>query len=298
MTVIVVALSWSWQEAEVDRLTGKISADRRDRGPGRPALAALEHALRLAGRWDAQVVAATVGPADADAMLREALAAGAARALRVETPADRFPLLPADLAASGQDRAAALAAALRERYGVPDLVLCGDRSPDRGTGSFPAFLAAALDAAQVLGVVRVEADRRGQLLVHRRLDGGRREVLRVPFPAVMSVAAGVRLRRAGLRAALETGQAAIEVTQMPAIAPARRIRVLGSGPYRPRPRELAGPSGPARRRILELTGALTERNPPAVLGPLPPGQAAEEILGYLRRHGYATAGGSSGPGVT
>ena len=56
----------------------------RDRGPGRPDLAALEHALRLAQRWDAQVVAATVGPGEAEAMLRDALAAGAAEALRVE----------------------------------------------------------------------------------------------------------------------------------------------------------------------------------------------------------------------
>jgi electron transfer flavoprotein beta subunit len=288
MTVIVAALGWSWLDAEVDPLTGTVSASPRDRGAGRSDLAALEHALRLAERWQAQVVAATVGPGEADAMLRDALAAGADEALRVE-PASRTPGLRPALLVGGPDTAAALAGALIQRYGVPDLVLCGDRSPDRGNGSFPAFLAGALDAAQALGVVRIEPTDDGKLRVHRRLDGGRREVLLVPRPAVVSVeAAGVRLRRAGLPATLASGHAVIPVASA-AKATGPRVRVLGAHPYRPRPRELAGPSGSALRRMLELTGALAERTPPTVLGPLSAGQAADELLGYLRRRGYLAA---------
>jgi electron transfer flavoprotein beta subunit len=291
MTVIVAALGWSWRETEIDPLTGAVSADPRDRGPSPSELAALEHALRLAELWDARVVAATVGPGEADAMLRDALAAGAAEALRVEPAYGAARPQAADLVGGGQDAAAALAAALRQRYGVPDLVLCGDRSADRGTGSFPAFLAAFLAAAQVLGVVLMGPEDGGVLRVHRRLDGGRREVLLVRRPAVVSVeAAGVRLRRAGLPATLASGRAAIPVARAPVATAAQRIRVLGAHPYRPRPRELAGPSGTALRRTLELTGALTERTPPTVLGPLSPGQAADELLGYLRRHGYFAAG--------
>jgi electron transfer flavoprotein beta subunit len=287
MTVIVAALSWSWRETEVDPLTGTVTADRRDRGPSRSDLAALEHALRLAERWDAQVVAATVGPAEADAMLRDALAAGAAEALRVEPASWTAGPRPAGLVGGGQESAAALAAALRWHYGVPDLVLCGDRSADRGTGSFPAFLAAALGAAQALGCVRLEPADDRALRVHRRLDGGCREVLLARRPAVVSVeAAGVRLRRAGLPATLASGHANIAVAGAPAATAAQRIRVLGAHPYRPRPRELTGPSGSALRRTLDLTGALVERTPPTVLGPLSPGQAADELLGYLRRHGY------------
>jgi len=289
MTVIVAALSWSWLDAEVDPLTGAVSADPHDRGAGRPDLAALEHALRLAERWQARVVAATVGPGEADAMLRDALAAGAAEALRVE-PASRTPGPRPAILIGGPDAAAALATALIQRYGVPDLVLCGDRSPDRGTGSFPAFLAGALNAAQALGVVRIEAEDDGKLRVHRRLDGGRREVLLVSRPAVVSVeAAGVRLRRAGLPATLASGHAVIPVASAPTAIAGPRVRVLGAHPYRPRPRELAGPSGSALRRILELTGALAERTPPTVLGPLSPGHAADELLGYLRRRGYLAA---------
>jgi electron transfer flavoprotein beta subunit len=290
MTVIVAAMGWSWQEADVDPLTGAISASPHDRGPDRADFAALEHALSLAEKWDAQVIAATVGPAEADEMLKDALAAGATGALRVEPARRSSRPRPAELVGGGQNRPAALAAALRQRYGVPDLVLCGDRSADRGTGSFPAFLAAALNAAQALGVVRLEPEGDGELRVHRRLDGGRREVLRVRCPAVVSVeAAGVRLRRAGLPETLASRRAVIPVIDAPATA-GHRVPVLGAYPYRPRPRGLPVPSGTALHRTLQLTGALAERTPPTVLGPLSPEQAADELLGYLRRRGYLAAG--------
>ncbi len=293
MPVIAVAMGWSWQQTDVDPLTGAVTADVRDRGPSRSEFAALEHALRLAERWDARVVAATVGAAEADVMLRGALAVGAAEALRVEPAAGPSGPKPGGLVGGGTAYAAALAAALHQRYGVPDLVLCGDRSADRGTGSFPAYLAVALGAAQVLGVVRMEPEGDDVLRVHRRLDGGRREVLLVRPPAVVSVeAAGVFLRRAGLPAALASGQVDIPVVHSPGTTAAQQIRLLGVHPYRPRPRELAGPSGTALHRTLELTGALVERTPPTVRGPLSPDLAADELLGYLRRHGYLAAGDS------
>jgi electron transfer flavoprotein beta subunit len=297
MPAIVAALSWSWREAEVDPLTGAVRANLRDRGPSMSDLAALEHALRLAERWDALVVAATVAPAGADEMLRDALAAGATQALRVEPARWMARPRPVGLVGGERESAAALAEALRRRYGVPDLVLCGALAADRATGSFPAFLAASLGTAQALGCVRLEPVDGYALRVHRRLDGGRREVLMVRPPAVVSVeAAGVRLRRAGLPATLARRNAEITVASTPAAAAARRIRLLGAHPYRPRPRELPGPTGTVLRRTLELTGALAQRTPPTVLGPLSPGQAADELLGYLRRHGYLVAGSAEDGG--
>ena len=289
MRTIVAALSWSWRETEVDPLTGAVKANRRDRGPNASELAALEYALRLGQKWDAQVVAASVAPAEADEMLRDALAAGAGQALRVEVPSSAAGPRPAALVGGEQESAAAFAAALRQHFGVPDLVLCGDLAADRATGSFPAFLAASLGAEQALGCVRLEPADDHTLRVHRRLDGGRREVLMVRPPAVVSVeAAGVRLRRAGLPATLAAGNTAITVASTP-VAAARRIRVLGTHPYRPRPRELPGPAGTALHRTLELTGALVQRTPPTLIGPLPPEEAASQLLAYLRLRGYLPA---------
>jgi len=290
MTVIVAALGWSWRETEVDPLTGAVRANLRDRGPNPSELAALEHALRLAEQWDARVVAASVAPAGADEMLQGALAVGAAQALRVEPARWMARPRPAGLVGGEQQSAIALADALRRHYGVPDLVLCGDLATDRATGSFPAFLAASLGAAQALGCVRLEPVGGRTLRVHRRLDGGRREVLLVRPPAVVSIeAAGVRLRRPGLPATLAATNVAITVVSTPAAAAARRIRIVGAHPYRPRPRELPVPAGTALRRTLELTGAFVQRTPPAVIGPLPPDQAAGELLAYLRRCGYLAA---------
>ena len=285
--VIVAALSWSWRSVTVDPLTGEVGADQRGSGPSQADLAALEHALRLAGPWVAKVVAVTVGPPEADAQLHDALAAGAAEVLRVELGARTEGADAARLVGGNPVAAAALAAALLGHYGTPDLVLCGDRTADRGTGSFPAFLAAELNAQQALGAVGIETGEAGALQVARRLDGGRREVLRVTSPAVVSVeAAGVRLRRAALPTMLAGMDVPIPVTRAATVSAASRLRMLAVHPYRPRPRRLPAPSGGTIRRVHELTGVLTEQTPPTVVGPLSPDLAAEELLTYLRHHGY------------
>ncbi|MGP4015059.1 mycofactocin-associated electron transfer flavoprotein beta subunit [Saccharopolyspora sp. 5N708] len=285
---IVVALGWSWQRVGVDPLSGIVHADERDRGSNAAEDAALEHGLRLAERFDGRVLAVTVGPAAADAVLRTALAAGAHEAIRVDRD-DR--LEPRALAENGAATAAAIASALRDR--TPDLVLCGDRSADGGTGTTPAFLAARLGAAQALGVVRLETDGRS-VLAHRRLDGGSRELLRLPRPAVVSVeAAGVRLRRASLPALLAAQQATVPAIPGEELASGHSDkRGIHSRPRRPRPRELPAPTGTtAHDRMLELTGALRERTPPTVIGPLSAAEAVDELLNYLRRHGYTTGVG-------
>lgn len=285
--VIAAALSWSWHSATVDPLTGEVGVDRRDIGPSQADLAALEHALRLAEYWSCRAVAVTAGPPAADEQLRAARAAGASEVIRVELAGQGDGTDPARLVGGDPLPAAAVAAALRAHYGTPGLVLCGDRTADRGTGSFPAFLAAELGTQQALGVVRIESGADGTLRVIRRLDGGRREALRVTMPAVVSVeAAGVRLRRAPLPTMLAGLDAPVPVFRAAAAITTPRIRTLGVHPFRPRPRALPVPAGDPARRLRELTGALAERTPPTVLGPLPPGPAAEELLGYLRRHGY------------
>uniref|UniRef100_UPI0012E0FC10 mycofactocin-associated electron transfer flavoprotein beta subunit n=1 Tax=Allosalinactinospora lopnorensis TaxID=1352348 RepID=UPI0012E0FC10 len=220
-----------------------------------------------------------------------ALAAGSAGALRVDASGPVSPkgeLSTAPLLGGGRSVARALASAIRTRHGRPDLVLCGDRSADCGTGALPGFLAAELGAAQALGAVWLRDAGPGRLLVHRRLDQGRREELRVGSPAVVSVeAAGVHLRRASLPAVVASRHTRIPVVTGPAAHGATGPRVLGSGPYRPRTHALAPPPGDEPvQRLRALTGALSDRTPPRVAGPLPPGEAVDELLNYLRERGY------------
>jgi electron transfer flavoprotein beta subunit len=261
---------------EIDRLTGVLLPDERLTGTSPADRAALEWGLRLAELWGASLIVATAGPPPAEAVLREALAAGAHRAVRVDLPADA--------------PAAAVAEALAPVFVGCLLVCCGDYSLDRGTGSMPAFLAGRLRAAQALGLVRLQPGRQGALEAERRLDGGRRERLRVRAPAVVSVEAGVaRLRRAPLRLVLAARRMPVEVVHSPeaAISEWPRGRV---SPYRPRAKLLSGPD-PAlssRQRLLALTGAVGAGTPARVVH-AEPEEAADLLVDYLRERGYLGA---------
>lgn len=273
---IGVALKYVPLWVEVNPLTGMVSTDDRLAGASPADQAALEYGLRFAEAWDWDLVVASAGDRRCEPMLRSALAVGAGRAIRVD--------LPADAAAQ------VVAAGLAEALGDCGILICGDASLDRGTGSVPAFLAAQLGAAQALGLVSVVASGpdAGVVQADRRLDGGRRERLRVAAQGVLSVeAAGVRLRRAPLPAVLRAGSARIHVVPSPvpyAIDPAAGRR----RPYRPRPKALAAPApgSSARDRVLMLTGALTERRAPAVVRTDDPREAADTLLTFLRNRGY------------
>ena len=186
--MIVVARKWVAGDA---RWADVSDADR----------AALEVGLRLAEATGDAVTAVTVGGPGAERSLRECLAVGAAHAVRVDAPAD--------LASS--DVAVAIAAVAADARWV----ICGDASADRGSGSVPAFVAGELGAAQALGLVEVEPVGSGVRAV-RRLDGGRRELLDLTAPAVLSVEGSVaRLRRAALGAEVAARTTPVEVRRGP-----------------------------------------------------------------------------------
>lgn len=254
-----------------------------------PEAAALETALRL----DPDVRVVTVGPVDTDPGLRQALAAGAGRAVRIDAPTGVRSDVVGRL----------LASALGDMAPGPDWVLCGDASPDRGSGSVPAFLADELGLGQALGLVAVEphdapnvepgddgacppagdapggrrsaTDTRahaalgdmdpaavrppvvGRLRLVRRLDGGRREVLLAGSPAVLSVEGAVaRLRRAPLPATLAAQTAAIDV-RPGWTASATAMAEGGEGPL---DRPLAvRPYRPRPRQLAEPEGAAADR---------------------------------------
>ena len=295
--LVVVCLRHAAARPDVDLLTGAVRPPVHGAGPAPAELAALELGLRFAEAWPGRVLAVTAGPPVAEATLRDALAAGAAEVLRVDWPeADYLDGLATDEHAL----AAALAAALRPRR--PALVLCGDRSADRGTGALPAFLAHELGAAQALGLVSLTlpgdasgpaaadpgATRLG-LVGERRLAGGWRERLRISLPAVCSVeAAGISLRRAALDAMLASRRAGVPVVRPAAAAAGSRARGGGGAPppYRPRNHEVpAAPAGAARERLAELSGVLVQRDPPMLLGPATPEEAAAALLDFLRKTG-------------
>lgn len=268
--MIAACMKWVDRRPEVDALTGAVHADARSAGASDADEAALEWALRTADAWNDDVVAITAGPPAADTLLRDAVAAGARRAVRI----DVRPEEPSET----------VAAALAPHLVGCDLVWCGEASLDRGSGSVPAYLAAHLGAAQALGLVSVELGGRGEVTALRRLDGGRRERVRVTARGVCSVeGSAARLRRASLVGSLSARTVVVEAQAGPA-TPARAL--TPTRPFRPRARALAPPAGAtALDRIAALTTAATAtaHGQPVVLEPP---EAADRLLEALRTWGY------------
>lgn len=259
---VYVCLKWVFQANEPSdaRFAGMSPADH----------AALELALQWAQHIGGAVTAITVGPQQAEAVLREALACGVAHAVRVDAPT----------ATDSADVAAMIAAVV----GPASWTWCGDYSTDNGSGSVPSFLAAALQARQALGVISVTFDGDG-IAATRRIDGGRREVLDVRAPAVISVeGATARLRRASLSAMRTAATADIDVVTP--TAPARTTQHTVQ-PYRPRARALAAPSAPAALdRVRTLTMTATQATTQHDVEVLTPSAAAARIVDALHEWGY------------
>lgn len=282
--LVGACVKWVDLNPEIDPLHGSVEHRRHGAGFSESDQAAVETALRLAEEWGAQVVVACFGPEAADGALRELLACGASRAVRIE-PADEH-----DAEVTSAEVARLLAGVWSDASDRPDVVVCGDASVDRGSGAVPAFLAHELGAAQALGLIEVTVDGT-RLHALRRLDGARRERLRIEAPAVLSVEGAVAdLRRAPLSATLATRSAPIEVHRVQGAhgASGDQPRLH---PWRPRPRVLPPPEGDrALDRIVALTGALVDRTPPRTLE-LDPPDAARAILDQLREWGYLSQEG-------
>jgi electron transfer flavoprotein beta subunit len=241
--------------------------------------AALEVALQMKDRSEEpiEVIVVSMGGPEAQQGLRDSLARGADRALWVSGPRD----LRSDAVAAALHHA--VSTHLPE-VGRPDWVFCGDYSTDRGSGSVPAFLAELWGAEQALGLIQITERGAQTLGATRRLDGGRREMLLVTAPAVLSVEGSVAtLRRASLARELAAAQMPI-IEAVGADGPRERPAAITT--YRPRARMLAAPAG---QTALERVKAITEPATATAHGEtveLEAAEAAERIIAALTQWGY------------
>lgn len=235
--------------------------------------AALELALSMAAVTGDSVRAVTAGPEAAETVLRSALSVGANEVRRIDI----------DPRAGSASVARSLAPALADCR----LIWCGDYSSDRGSGAVPVFLAGELRYGQALGIISVDLPTGpdAELVVRRRLDGGRREVLAVGGPAVLSVeGSAARLRRASLRESMAASKASIPVTHVDEFADIADHAILR--PFRPRPRVVPAPEGrSALDRVRRITESTSAKGHGEVVE-LDPRAAAERIMSALRQWQY------------
>ena len=139
---------------------------------------ALEEALRVKERCGGTVSVLTMGPLQAQEVLKECLALGADEAVLVSDKA----FAGADTLATSRTLAAAIA-----KLQPAELIFCGKQAIDGDTAQVGPELAEHLNMAQITCVSKLEvfpAERR--LIAEREVEDGH-EVLELSLPAVLTV---------------------------------------------------------------------------------------------------------------
>ena len=138
---------------------------------------ALEEAVRLKEKYSGTVTVISMGPPQAEVILREAVSCGADQGILVS-----------DRAFAGADTLATtytIAMAIK-KSGTPDLVLCGKQAIDGDTAQVGPGLAERLNMPYVTCVKKINDFDNDTLLLDRMMDDGYDE-LEVRLPALLTV---------------------------------------------------------------------------------------------------------------
>lgn len=138
---------------------------------------ALEAAVTLKEAHGGEVTIITMGPPQAEEMLREAISCGADNAVLIS-----------DRAFAGADTwatAYTLEKAIRQ-IGEFDLIICGKQAIDGDTAQVGPGLATRLDIPFMTCIQKIREATEDNLVVERMMDDGY-DVLQVNFPALLTV---------------------------------------------------------------------------------------------------------------
>ena len=208
-----------------------------------PDAYALEEALRLKEQHGGEVVVCSAGPARVGQVVREALARGADRAIRVE--GDRLATADAAMVAE------ALAAAIREEQF--DLVLTGLQSDDQGFAQTGVVLAELLGIPHATIIMEVQvAD--GRLRVKRELEGGWFQWVSMPTPALLTIQSGInQLRYATLKGIMAAKRKDVRVVEAAAdLVPRQEILEIRVPEKIKQTRMIAGSPTDAAAELVKL----------------------------------------------
>ncbi len=169
---------------------------------------AIEEAVQVSeSNDDVEVVTVTVGPERTEETIRQGLAKGADRAIRVWDD----DLADVGLLDSGT-KARLIAAVAQEEE--PDLILSGVQSGDMAFAATGVALAADLgyEWGAVVNELDLDAEN-GVAHVHRELEGGVVELTDVELPAVLTIQTGINEPRyASLRGIRQAQTKPLDVT--------------------------------------------------------------------------------------
>lgn len=150
---------------------------------------ALEEGLRLKEKHGGEVIVCSMGPQRVKAVIKDALARGADRAIHVVVD-DLTSLSP-------YSGAKALADAVRDEQ--PDLIMTGLQSDDNGFGQTGVIMAELLGMPHATIVIEVDASGE-KLRVKRELESGWYQWYSMSTPALLTIQSGIsQIRYASLK---------------------------------------------------------------------------------------------------
>ena len=182
-------------------------------------LCAVEEAVRIKERLrDVEIFAITVGPPRAEAALRKAMTLGADRGLRIDA---------SDQPAGDALAVASLIAAWAKDQNF-NLIFSGVMSQDLQRGQTGPMLAQLLGLPCAATVIAVNlAEDRQSLTCERELEGGLRERIELPLPALLTIQSGINTPRyASLTNVLRVRQLAIPSLPAASLGPVRKAENL------------------------------------------------------------------------
>lgn len=168
-------------QVDIDPVTGVLKRDGTLSKMNPYDLYALESALQLKEKYNAHLTVITMGPPQAQAVLREAFMMGADEAFLLSDR--RFG--GADVLATSYTLSQGLRAA-----GNFDLVICGKQTTDGDTAQVGAELAEFMNIPHTTGVCRLGGITGGKLEVEVDLPLTR-EVCRIVLPCLITVEKGI-----------------------------------------------------------------------------------------------------------
>ena len=207
---------------------------------------ALEEAVRLKETYGSEVTVVTMGPPQAEEMLRQAISCGADQAVLVS-----------DRAFAGADTwaTAYTLAKVISHIGGADLILCGKQAIDGDTAQVGPGLAIRLDLPFMTCVQKIRSCDAQAIIVERMMDDGY-DVVQSSLPAVVTVVKNINEPRVpSLKGKMRAKSATIlRLTAAEIGADASCIGLAGS----PTQVSKVFPP-PARGQRTVLTGSLDEQ---------------------------------------
>ncbi len=216
---------------------------------------ALEEAVRIREEYGGSVTALSMGPPQAESVLREAISCGADDGVLVSDRA----FAGADTWATSYTLARAI-----ETVGEFDLILCGKQAVDGDTAQVGPGLACRLARPFVTCVQKIRLLDNDSLVVERMMDDGY-DVVRLPIPALLTVVKDINEPRVpSLKGKMKAKKAEIKVLGAADIGADKQCIGLAGSPtqvvnvFTPEPRgDRTKLEGTPQEQVAQLVKALS-----------------------------------------